>query len=529
MTGSAHAGDVRPAGVSDLPSGGYTPAMIAKAYGYDRVWSLGGTGTNRTIALVVAFGCPTLQSDLDYFCSDLGIPRITPTIAYPAGSPSMVDSGWAGETMMDVEWAHAMAPDARILVVVSRDDSDANLNACIRYASSNADLVSMSWGGVEDPSDPSNRDLFTSPSVTYVAASGDNGSEVDWPGSDTNVLSVGGTSVVFSASNTVISETAWSDSSGGVSRYQRFPSYQAGWSASSGGRNVPDVSMLADPYTGIDVYNTDPTTGVAGWSVNGGTSAATPMWSALLACRASLGNSWAGAFQKFLYPAAALSFHGTGTKIPDPSLLRDVTKRQPSNPDEPYAAYPPTAGFDLVTGLGSPLAATVATLAPGVTSPVVITFPALPQVTFGSTNVFSLHATASRGLPVSYASSKTNVASVSGGLVTIHGAGTTTITATVSGVTVTPVTNTLVVSKGLPVLSMTLPFSVPFVANGKIPLKALSTPSLPVIFSSSSNSILSISGTNAQMHGKGTAVITASVVATANYTAASTSRSITVH
>lgn len=351
-TGSFRGGQNLPSGTSILPPGGYTPAQVAHAYGFDALNAAGGNGTNRTIAIVVAYGTPTLTNDLSVFCSRFGLPAAQVTVASPVGVSRKVDSGWAGETMMDVEWAHAMSPAARLLVVVSPDASTDNLNACVQYAAARADVVSMSWGGVEDPSDRFSHFLFTNPAVSFVAAAGDTGArDVEWPASDPSVLGVGGTSLLLAGDNTISSETAWSGGSGGVSRYQQIPAYQSGWTAVSG-RSVPDVSYLADPYTGVYVYVTDPAKRRAGWSIYGGTSAGAPQWAALLADRMSLGSS--ALSNASLYGAVAGVVSG-GLFSQNAAYFRDITQSQPYSRAQPYVAYPPTAGFDLVTGLGSPL------------------------------------------------------------------------------------------------------------------------------------------------------------------------------
>jgi len=351
-TGSARKGQVPPSGTPVLPPGGYTPAQVAHAYGFDTMIAAGGNGSNRTIAIVVAYGCPTLTNDLSVFCSQFNLPPAQLNVVAPIGlPPRKVDSAWASETVMDVEWAHAMAPAARLLVVVSPDASTANLNSCIQYADSRADVVSMSWGGVESPADPMSHSLFTNPAVTFVAAAGDTGAQdVEWPAVDPSVLGVGGTSLILSGENAITSETAWNYGSGGVSRYQQIPSYQTGWTAVSG-RSVPDVSCLADPYTGVYVYETDARRRSGGWGVYGGTSAGTPMWAALLADRMSLGKD--SLSNASLYSAVAVGFSG-GLYIQDMTYFRDITQPQPYNREKRYSAYQPAPGFDLVTGLGSP-------------------------------------------------------------------------------------------------------------------------------------------------------------------------------
>jgi subtilase family serine protease len=134
--------------------------------------------------------------------------------------------------------------------------------------------------------------------------------------------------------------------------YQQIPSYQTGWTAVSG-RSVPDVSFLADPYTGVYVYQTDPRRRSSGWAVFGGTSAGTPLWAALLADRLSIGLGILS--NSYLYGGVAVGGTG-GLYAQNSSYVHDITQPQPFNGMERYNAYQPTAGFDLVTGLGSPVA-----------------------------------------------------------------------------------------------------------------------------------------------------------------------------
>ena len=116
-TGSARAGSALPAANPFLNTG-YSPAQISHAYGFDQIPAT-GDGRGKVIAVVVAYGSPNLQKDLDTFCAQYSLPATTVNIVYPQGKPTTTDSGWAGETTLDVEWAHAMAPGASILLVVS--------------------------------------------------------------------------------------------------------------------------------------------------------------------------------------------------------------------------------------------------------------------------------------------------------------------------------------------------------------------------------------------------------------------------
>ena len=318
---------------------GYGPSQIAHAYGFDLI-ATNGSGKGQTIAIIVAYGSPTLQQDLNVFCSQYGLPATNIPIIYPSGKPRSGDSGWASETSLDVEWSHAMAPQASIVVVVSPDNSINNLMGSVNYAVTNvkASVVSMSWGTPEFYGDNSYDSTFNNSSTVFVAAAGDNGAEVDWPACSPYVLGVGGTSLKCSTNGTITSESGWSGSGGGVSATETLPAFQVGWNVNSG-RAVPDVSYVADPYTGMEVYCN------GSWAVFGGTSAGAPQWAALLARRGSLGNLLNAAFGTVLYGNAS-SFYATD--------LRDVTSGN--------NGYPCVTGYDLVTGLGSPVANQIAVM-----------------------------------------------------------------------------------------------------------------------------------------------------------------------
>jgi len=521
LIGTAKARDIRPHGDSELPPGGYSPADIKSAYGYDSVHGMGGAGSNSTIAIVVAFGCPTntLQTDLDKFCTNFGISPCHPAVVFPSGEPSDHDSGWAGETMMDVEWCHALAPDARILVVISQDDTDSNLEECVRYAASNSDVVVMSWGGPEDPTDPLHHDLFTNSSVSFVSSSGDNGKgDINWPASDPSVLATGGTSLILKGTN-FFSESAWGGSSGGISKYQEFPVYQAGWTSANSGRHIPDVSLLADPYTGVYVYNTDPISGDGGWSVNGGTSLACPMWGALLACRVSLGGAPNGFLHPLLYGAAAIPGKSNLNEV-GRDVFRDITRRQPRYPNDPYQAFLPSPGYDLVTGIGSPIVPAVASLTASSTSPVVLNFPAISPVTYSPGLRISPLANSSRGdLSITFRSSNLKVAAWEGSSLLIRGAGTSSITASIPGCSIATEKQRLVVEKAPVSLTVSNPSSVPFIKNGILPLLVHSSPQFPIQYSCDQTNVLSIIGSKAIIKGKGSAQVTFSVHGNSDYQA----------
>ena len=352
-TGSARVGNTLPL-ASGVPSSGYTPAQMAHAYGFDQI-AANGDGSGQVIAIVDAYGSKNIQLDLNTFCAQYGLPAATVKVVYPTGKVTTSDSGWAGETALDVEWAHAMAPGATLVLVVAPDSSVSSLMVAVNYTVSTlkANFVSMSWGSSEFLGEKNYDSSFNKTGVVFVAAAGDSAGVVNWPASSPFVLGVGGTTMLYNTTTTTItSEVGWSSGGGGVSRYETLPSYQAGWNVNSG-RGVPDVSYNADPYTGISVYFTDPTLNASGgWYVFGGTSAGTPQWAALLARRASLGSVGSVSFQTLLYGAAKTSYA---------TLLRDIISG--SN------GYRAVNGYDLVTGLGSPLAAQITLLSGALTVP----------------------------------------------------------------------------------------------------------------------------------------------------------------
>jgi subtilase family serine protease len=176
----------------------YTPAQVRHAYGFDQ---LSATGSGETIAIVDAYGSRTLQKDFNLFCSTFGLPSQTIQVVNAQGKPGP-NSGWAQETSLDVQWAHAIAPDAKILVVVAQTASINNLLGAVDKAVSlGATVVSMSWGVAEFSGEASYDSHFNKPNVTFVASAGDSGEQVEWPAASQYVVGVGGTSLFISDIN----------------------------------------------------------------------------------------------------------------------------------------------------------------------------------------------------------------------------------------------------------------------------------------------------------------------------------------
>ena len=253
---------------------------------------------------------------------------------------------------MDVEWAHAIAPKAKIVVAVAQTSKLTDLVAAVDAAvKAGAKVISMSWGPAEFSGEANYESHFQKTGVSFFASSGDKGSTsgTSWPAVSPNVAAIGGTTLMLDgAGNLTSPETAWSGSGGGYSLYFAAPSYQAGWQTSTK-RAYPDVSLVADPATGITVYDSTAYNGTSGWWQVGGTSASSPIWSAIVALaneqRVANAKGTLTGMQKSLYFLAG----GTSSGVSQyPYYFYDVTIGNTEN-------YSATPKFDVTTGLSTPV------------------------------------------------------------------------------------------------------------------------------------------------------------------------------
>lgn len=335
-----------------------TPAQIRHAYGFDQIGFISGNqaipgdGRGLTIAIVNAYHNPTLVADADAFDRTFSInggglslfDQYGPasqwlTVATPQGVPSY-DAGWAQEIALDVQWAHAISPGAHILLVEAKSSSLTDLLSAVDYARRypTVAVVSMSWGASEFSAETQYDQYFTTPAghtpVAFVAASGDDGAPPIWPSTSANVVAVGGSTLRIDSSGNYASETAWSGSGGGVSRYVRQPSFQSAF-VSSAARTTPDVAYDADPNSGFYVrFNSQ-------WYAIGGTSAGSPQWAALMGIVDQARMLYG---QPIMNSASAL----TGIYSLTSNEFHDVTTGN--------NGYSARAGYDLATGRGSPFA-----------------------------------------------------------------------------------------------------------------------------------------------------------------------------
>lgn len=278
-----------PAASPATPAGLY-PSVVRRFYGFER---LPGNGAGQTIAIIDAYDDPSIESNLKVFTTQFGLPECTTangcfTKAYSNGYQPVTNNSWTLEIALDVEWAHALAPGAKILLVESADNSFFNLMNAVNYAVAHgATIVSMSFGGAEFSQQTTFDSSFQVSNVSFLASSGDAGAGVSYPAASPYVLAVGGTSPETNVAGAHYGESAWSYSGGGQSRYEMKPVPQLDFGLRVGVpfRTVPDVAYMGDPIQGVAVYatNSSGSNPTSAWYQVGGTSAGTPQWAAILA------------------------------------------------------------------------------------------------------------------------------------------------------------------------------------------------------------------------------------------------------
>jgi subtilisin-like proprotein convertase family protein len=342
------------------PGSALTPAQVRGAYGLDQVMfgAVQGDGAGQTIAIVDAYDYPTALADLQAFDAQFGLPdppsfkrvaqdgstNFPPTDPAGAGNPN---GTWELEAALDIEWAHAMAPAANILLVEANDNSFANLvQGAVNWVRSQPGVVavSMSFGGGEFFGETSFDPIFTTPGghggVTFLAATGDAGQPGGYPAYSPNVVAVGGTTLSVSGT-TYLGESGWAGSGGGISTQENKPAYQNGVVTQSATRRTnPDVSMDADPVSGVAVYDSYDFGG-SPWVKVGGTSLATPLFAGVIAV-ADQGRALAGLG----------SLDGATQTLPKLYALPASDFHDETTGNNGFAAGP---GYDLVTGRGSPV------------------------------------------------------------------------------------------------------------------------------------------------------------------------------
>ncbi|MBD0693284.1 hypothetical protein BG452_40845 [Streptomyces sp. CBMA123] len=376
----------------DATPSGFGPGDLQSAYGLS---ANGGAG--QTVAIVDAQDDPNAESDLATYRTQYGLPACTTAngcfkkidqnggTSYPTS-----DTGWAGEISLDLDMVSAVAPNAHILLVEATSATMSDLGASVNQAvAQGAKFVSNSYGGAEDSTDTSaDSQYFNHPGVAITASSGDSGYGAQYPAGSPGVISVGGTSLTRDSSSRGWSESVWGTSSGGqgagsgCSAYEPKPSWQT--DSGCANRTISDVSAVADPATGVAVYQTY---GGSGWAVYGGTSASSPI---IAAVYADAGTPGAGD-NPAKYPYAHTN------------ALNDVTSGANGTCSPAYLCTA-GAGYDGPTGLGTPngLAAFTAGGSTGGNT-VTVTGPGSQSGTVGTAASLQIHASDSAsGQTLSY-------------------------------------------------------------------------------------------------------------------------------
>ena len=268
---------------------GLSPATMRAAYGFS---TSSTAGAGKTIALVDAYDDKTAVNDLSVFSTQFGLPACTTangcfTKVNQTGGTKYPSSnaGWALEISLDIEWAHAIAPGAKILLVEASSASFTNLLAAEDYASAHAQYVSNSWGGSEFSGENTYDSHFNKSGVSFFVSAGDAGLPAEYPSASPNVISVGGTLLTFNTNGSLASETGWANGGGGCSSYETATTAQSSFSGyaqvkCAGKRATPDVSLDAAPNSGAAVYDSTKYSGQSGWWQIGGTSLSSPMLAA---------------------------------------------------------------------------------------------------------------------------------------------------------------------------------------------------------------------------------------------------------
>jgi len=366
----------------------YSPQEIQHAYGVDQLTSRGFQGKGQTIVIIDSFGSPTIASDLQTFDAGYGLPDppsfkiLAPLGSVPFDPNGPDEIGWAEETTLDVEWAHAMAPKASIVLLTSPVDETEGVQGLpefdqlINYALDHhlGNVISESWGATENTLfNPAGEQVINSfnrsyaraalMGVTALASTGDDGvanletdlstiypfPTVNFPAASPLVGAIGGTSLTADTSGNYQSETVWNQGNaatgGGISQQFREPIYQAFLPRSvqhelGGARGIPDVSWNADPRTPVLIYLSLPVL-TPGYYGIGGTSEGSPAWAGVVADLDQLSGHGIGLLDPYAY---ALGASGRG--------YHDVTVG--NNSLAGITGYSAAPGWDLATGFGTP-------------------------------------------------------------------------------------------------------------------------------------------------------------------------------
>ena len=335
----------------DLTPAGFSPSDLELAY---QLNTAAGAGT--TVAIVDAFDDPNAESDLQVYRSQFSLPACTTANgcfhkvnSSGATSPlPTADTGWSQEISLDLDMVSAACPLCDILLVEAASANDADLYPSVDYAASQAKYVSNSWGKNEFSGETADDVHFNHPGVAITVSTGDfgNDSGPQYPAVSQYVTAVGGTSLARAANARGWTETAWNMANSSCSAFEPIPGWQIGFPTTTCSRRADaDVAAVADPATGVAVYDTY---GDTGWDVFGGTSAAAPLIAGVYALAGNPGNVDYPAFFPYRH------FVGRGPSVvPAENVLNDVTSGSNGGCGAPICTAGP--GWDGPTGVGTPI------------------------------------------------------------------------------------------------------------------------------------------------------------------------------
>jgi subtilase family serine protease len=285
-----------------MPLATATPKGLAPADIQDAYKLSGLPFSGRTVAIVDAYNDPTAEADLGVYRAQFGLSACTTAngcfrkadqtggTKYPR-----TNSGWAQEISLDLDMVSATCPDCHILLVEANSNSFANLGAAVNTAAGikGVSAISNSYGG-GDAADTTYGAYYNHPGIAVTASSGDNGYGASYPASSSYVTAVGGTSLNKAATTTTArgwTETVWSGAGSGCSAYNAPLTAAANSGTDCATRAEADVSAVADPNTGVAVYDSTPNHGSSGWMVFGGTSVSAPIIGSVYALSGNTGNT----------------------------------------------------------------------------------------------------------------------------------------------------------------------------------------------------------------------------------------------
>jgi subtilase family serine protease len=366
-SGMRYGADINDQRLGHLPSCGYRPSEVRTAYNLDALYAAGLDGSGQTIAIVDAWGSPTIAQDAQTFSQLNGLPDITDQNFQIVKADGLWHNGdgiadgddWSGEITLDVEWAHAIAPGAKIALVLAPNGTALDEAVNMAVARDLGTTISNSWDELEGHISAAALGrmerilkMAKAKGIDVNFASGDDGDNVDaagfvtvaYPGSSPHATSIGGTSVALNADSTLRFQTGWGTNltriasyaaagsppvvppdnlaadglgfqfgaGGGASLTFAKPAFQSALPGTM--RQIPDISAIADPYTGVEIVQTVSTAKgpVQAFSVIGGTSLACPVFSALMAIAAQKAGHGLGQAAPLLYALGGAGLNDIG-------------------------------------------------------------------------------------------------------------------------------------------------------------------------------------------------------------------------